>query len=70
MSYLITSIAILAVACYSVGLHILDRRKSPWHGAGQVAVAASGIIVYMLAFTLLFVVMGADLEPILKELTK
>ena len=70
MSYVIALISVLAVGCYSVGLHILDRKKSPWKGAGQVVVTVSGIIVYMLVFMLLLAVMGADINQMLLELAK
>lgn len=60
----------LVVCCYSLALHIIDRKKTPWHGAGQVVTAIIGGAFYTAIVLLFIVLLGLDLEPILMELTK
>lgn len=70
MSIIFSIIGALAVCCYSLVLHIIDRKKTPWHGAGQVVTAIIGGAFYAVIVLLLIVLIGLDLEPILLEMTK
>lgn len=70
MSIVFSIIGVLAVCCYSLALHIIDRKKTPWYGAGQVVTSICAGAFYVLVILLFIVVLGLDTDYLIMELTK